>query len=121
VAFRIYLDEDVSKALADLLRATGEFDVETSEEVGLSNIGTPDEVQLLHAAEGSRALLTFNVRDFDRLARDWAVRDQHHAGIILAPQMAYFLLVSPLRVLLDLYPHGLPTDLCVHLPPSERR
>jgi hypothetical protein len=41
-----------------------------------------DDELLRAAARGERALVTENARDFDRIAREWAGRNERHAGII---------------------------------------
>lgn len=64
----LYLDEDVSALVAELLRARG-FDVLTTHEAGRK--GTHDKEQLVYAASQQRALLTHNRDDFARLAEEF--------------------------------------------------
>jgi hypothetical protein len=62
---RLYLDEDAQQSsLIRALRAR-QVDVQTAQEAGL--VGVPDEVQLAHAAEEKRVILTFNRGDFVKL------------------------------------------------------
>lgn len=77
----LYLDEDVSALVAELLRARG-FDVQTTQEAGRK--GTRDEEQLAYAAGRRRALLTHNRDDFARLAEDFFAAGHRHHGIIIA-------------------------------------
>jgi predicted nuclease of predicted toxin-antitoxin system len=77
----LYLDEDVSALVAELLRARG-FDVQTTQEAGRK--GTRDEEQLAYAAGQRRALLTHNRDDFARLAGKFFAAGRRHHGIIIA-------------------------------------
>lgn len=78
---RLYLDEDVSSALVELLAAK---DVDAVSARGSGAPGLSDEQQLSRAASEGRCLLTYNCRDFARIARDWSVAGGAHAGIILS-------------------------------------
>ena len=62
---RIYLDEDVSVLVGEMLRARG-IDVLTTRDTG--NLGASDEAQLTHAMTLGRVFLTHNRVDFERLA-----------------------------------------------------
>ncbi len=86
----LYLDEDVHPTLARILRERG-FDVLTAADVGM--LGKSDPEQLEFAATHGRALLTHNVRDYVRLAQQYAEQKRAHAGIIVSDQL-------PLRELL---------------------
>ena len=68
-------------AVAERLRAAG-YDVISSHEAGM--LRASDEEQLAHAASMNRALVTFNYRDFRRIATDAAERGEHHAGIVIS-------------------------------------
>ncbi len=77
----LYCDEDVSVALAAMLRARG-FPVTTTRDAG--HLGWTDEQQLQAAADADRILLTHNRTDFERLHREWLGSGRQHAGIVIA-------------------------------------
>ncbi len=64
----LYCDEDVSVALAAMLRARG-FPVSTARDAG--HLGRTDEDQLQVSVDAGRVLLTHNRTDFERLHRRW--------------------------------------------------
>lgn len=77
----IYLDEDVSVLVGEMLRARG-FDVLTTREAG--NLGADDESQLRFATLSGRVFLTHNRVDFERLAVRFFESDHTHSGIMIA-------------------------------------
>jgi predicted nuclease of predicted toxin-antitoxin system len=77
----LYLDEDVSVLLADLLHARG-FLANTTQAAG--NLGCSDREQLEYATSRRQALLTHNRADFESLARQYFSSGRPHAGIIVA-------------------------------------
>ena len=79
---RVYLDEDLSPAIAVLLRKHG-LDTTTAYEVG--NVQLDDRAQLAYAARERRAIITANVVDFIELAHEAVATNTEHAGIILIP------------------------------------
>lgn len=82
---RLYLDEDVSVFVAQLLHPHG-FDVLTTREA--QNLGYSDAAQLNFAASHRRTILTHNRCDFERL-HEAALREQRdHAGILIANRRA---------------------------------
>jgi hypothetical protein len=81
----LYLDEDVSVLIAELLRPHG-FDVLTTREA--HNLGQSDSFQLLFAASQQRAMPTHNRGDFESLHRSALAEQQPHAGIIIANRRA---------------------------------
>jgi hypothetical protein len=91
---RIYLDEEVSARLRDLLREAG-HDVTDAKELGHRR-GTmwTDARQLFHAARERRVLVSSNRRDFEILHDAWrrwpapGRNPQAHAGIIVYDQRA---------------------------------
>jgi predicted nuclease of predicted toxin-antitoxin system len=92
-----YLDEDVSVLVADLVRARG-FDVVTTYEAGRA--GRSDADQLNYATSQDRVILTHNRRDFEALARDYALAGREHAGMILAVRRSpYEITERLLRIL----------------------
>ena len=77
----LYCDEDVSVALAAMLRARG-FRVTTTRDAG--HLGRTDEQQLRVAADADRILVTHDRADFERLHRQWLESGRRHAGVIIA-------------------------------------
>jgi len=78
---RLYIDENIhSAALVDALRRTG-FDCLTVNEAGLR--GARDEDHLRFAVIEGRIVYTCDVKDFQRLDREWRLAGMHHRGIII--------------------------------------
>jgi predicted nuclease of predicted toxin-antitoxin system len=94
----LYLDEDVSVLVAELLRVRG-FDVQTTQEAGRKN--ATDEEQMSYAVGGRRALLTHNRDDFARLAQEYFARGRNHYGIIIAVRRPPHEIVRRLLVILN--------------------
>jgi len=91
------LDECISPDLASAMRQRG-WDVISAHEVGL--VGGTDEEQLEFAAQTGRVLLTFDVLDFQELAKRWSQQGREHAGILLCqhlPKQAYGKLLKRLE------------------------
>ncbi len=78
---KLYLDEDVSVLLADLLRAHG-VDVLTARDA--RTLGGSDESQLEFAISQGRAIVTHNRLDFEILHRSRLDAQQSHTGILIA-------------------------------------
>jgi uncharacterized protein with PIN domain len=70
VTHRLYLDENVIPDLAVMLRACG-YDAISCHEMGA--LGASDDAQLELAAFEQRTVLTYNYRDFSRIAEEWAL------------------------------------------------
>ncbi|MGQ0811480.1 MAG: DUF5615 family PIN-like protein [Nitrospiraceae bacterium] len=81
----LYLDEDVSVLIAELLRPHG-FDVLTTRERTTS--ASPTLTQLLFARTQQRVILTHNRSDFEALHQSALAEQQAHAGIIIANRRA---------------------------------
>ena len=79
---KLYLDEDLSPAIAELLRKNG-VDATTAYEAG--NIQLDDQAQLAYATREGRALVSANIVDFIGLAHAAVATNTEHAGIILVP------------------------------------
>lgn len=79
---KLYLDEDLSSAIAALLRKRG-LDVTAAQEIG--NIQLDDRAQLAYAAREGRAIVTANLVDFIELAHEAVATNTDHAGILLVP------------------------------------
>jgi hypothetical protein len=78
---RLYLDEDVSVIVGELLRARGYDSVSTRD---VNQLGATDEDQLAFAAGAERVLVTHNRVDFERLISRYFNDDIHHFGVIIA-------------------------------------
>src|SRR5436309_2913767 len=83
---RVYTDEHIFKDLAKALRDRG-FDAESCQEAGRANQDLADEQQLAYAASQGRAILTFDVGDYQHLEREWKAASRQHAGIILSREI----------------------------------
>lgn len=81
VFIELYLDEDVSVLLAELIRARG-FVATTTVKAG--NLGCNDREQLEYAITRNQTLLTHNRADFEALAQSFFTSGQMHHGIIIA-------------------------------------
>jgi predicted nuclease of predicted toxin-antitoxin system len=101
MALKLYLDEDVDPLLAPVLRNRG-IDCLSTREAG--NLGISDADQLAFAASQERVLLTFNVKDFVRLARNYAERGRPHTGIIVSNHIPFQKLLR--RILLLFKEHA---------------
>ena len=77
---KVYLDEDLSPAIAALLRQDG-IDASTAHEAG--NAQLDDRAQLTHATREGRAIVTANVVEFIELAHEAVATNTEHAGIVL--------------------------------------
>ena len=96
---RLYLDEDVSVLVADLIRAHG-FDVKTTRDA--QNLGHSDLEQLVFSTTEQRTLLTHNRVDFERLHTEVLHQHKPHAGILIASRRASdFELARRLLTVLD--------------------
>jgi len=78
----LYLDEDLSPRVVELLRGRG-LDATGAHAAGQA--GRSDLEQLHHATREGRCLVTRNVADFLVLVRQLINRQESHAGIILVP------------------------------------
>lgn len=86
----ILLDEDVDPLLAAVLRMCG-VDAIAAQDAGLRS--ADDEALLQFAAREGRVLLTHNVSDFVKLAREWAGARRSHAGILVGRQVGFKVLL----------------------------
>jgi predicted nuclease of predicted toxin-antitoxin system len=82
-AVSLFIDEDVHEELAAALRRKG-IDAVNAHECGRK--GAKDAEQLAFAASQQRALMTFNVADFEALADEYFWQGKQHFGIIASPQ-----------------------------------
>ena len=77
----VYLDEDVSVLVADLVRGRG-FRVITTRDTG--QLGRTDSEQLRYATDRRMAILTHNRVDFEALHRQYLAEGQTHWGILIS-------------------------------------
>jgi hypothetical protein len=94
----LYLDEDVSVLLANLLQARG-LNVTTAREQSM--LGKSDEAQLICAVSLKRCILTHNRLDFERLHKDYITTGSKHPGIIIAARRNVHELVRRVSLLCD--------------------
>lgn len=79
---RLFLDAHVSgRVIARALRKRGHDVRAANEEPQLD--GWDDEPLLELAAAEQRIMITFNVKDFPRIATEWAAAGKHHAGCLI--------------------------------------
>ena len=112
---RLYVDRHIMKRLAADLRSRG-YDVLTTEEAGQDTAS--DEEQLTFATAASRAILTFNIRDFAPLHEQWQPTGQSQAGILVSQQLGsreYRLLHERLLRFLNHFPAEEMVGNLVHL------
>lgn len=77
----LYLDEDVSVLVADLVRAKG-FDATTARDE--RKLHATDEEQLAYAVSQCRALVTHNRVDFEELVQSYFNSGKVHYGVFFA-------------------------------------
>ena len=107
MAIKLYLDEDIDPLLAEVLRDRG-LDCISTHESG--NRGRADLDQLVFATRQGRAILTFNVKDFVRLAQEFDASGKSHKGIIVSDQPSFRELLRRILVLLHRYANKDLTD-----------
>ena len=83
---RLFIDEDVHDRLAEALRRKG-FDAINTREAGRK--GLPDVEQLEFATAQGRAILSFNLVDYEALAKEFFHTGKRHAGIIVSPRRSF--------------------------------
>ena len=104
---KLYLDEDVDPLLSEVLRDRG-MDCLSTKDAG--NLGRTDPEQLSFATVQGRVILTFNVKDFVQISRDYAASGQHHSGIILSSHLPFRELIRRTLALLRHHAQGDLTD-----------
>lgn len=85
-AVTLFLDEDVHEELAAALRRQG-IDAVNTQECGRKE--AKDAEQLAFAVSQQRALMTFNIADFETLADEYFWQGKPHFGIIVSPQRSF--------------------------------
>lgn len=94
----LYLDEDVSVLIAELLRVRG-YTVQTTQEAGRKEMD--DDEQLAYAVSQQRTILTHNRDDFAALAQNYFAVGRKHYGIIIAVRRSPHQIVERLLVRLN--------------------
>lgn len=106
---KLYLDENLSPRIAELLSARG-LDAVSAHEAG--NTQLTDAAQLRHATGQARAIVTCDVPDFVALAADMTVANADHAGIILVSSQFrtddFGGTADAIEAVAQRYPPGLP-------------
>lgn len=78
---KLLLDEHFPPLISEALRRQGH---EVIAVVEIPELRGMVDVRLLeHATGQERAMVTNDLRDFVRIAREWAASDRRHAGILL--------------------------------------
>jgi len=83
---KLFIDEDVHDKLAGILRSYG-IDAISARESGRK--GLSDKEQLNYAISQKRALFSFNIADYEKLAIEFFHDKKEHFGIILSPQRGF--------------------------------
>lgn len=95
---KLYVDEDITDALARALRAAG-YDVVSAHETDLRS--RSDEDPLRYATQQGRAFLTCNVKHFPRIASRYYAEGRSHFGIIVSNQLELGEMLRRVHYLLD--------------------
>ena len=95
---RVYLDENISVLVADLIRSRG-FEALTARDAG--NVGWTDDQQLQFATKNEMAILTHDRLDFEDLAKEYFVEGKTHCGIIIAQRRRPHLLTERLMKVIN--------------------
>ena len=106
---KLYLDENLSPRLAEMLRARG-LEVVSAYEVG--NAELDDRAQLTYATREGRAIVTCDIPDFTVLAADALAANTQHAGIILISSRfgtdEFAAIAKGIEAVVRRYPEGIP-------------
>lgn len=95
---KLFIDEDVQEGLAKALRESG-MDAVNAKETGRK--GFSDKDQLSFAVSQGRAVVSFNIADYEKLAVDYFNSNMEHFGIIVSPQRSLRETLRRLRRLLE--------------------
>ena len=94
----LYIDEDVTNQLAELIRKRGHNAVSA---IDLGKISVLDDEHLAYAAERRMTVLTYNERDYVELARQWTQNNRKHCGILISDQFSVRQIGELLRRVLN--------------------
>ena len=94
----LYLDEDVSVLVADILRARG-FDVITARDEKM--LGRKDSEQLEKAILLQRCVFTHNRIHYEELHHKAIAEDRKHFGIVIGTRRNVYELARRIATLLD--------------------
>lgn len=94
---RLYIDADVTPALAELLRASG-YDAISCHEIDAEH--QTDDWHIRRSTAEGRILFSFNVEDFEDIARRLMASGDHHAGILVSHRQYTLDQVSTMRRLI---------------------
>ena len=108
----VYLDENVSVVVAEMLRAAG-FRAQTTVEAGL--LGASDEEQLAFACAHRMVFLTHNRADFEALHDRYMEEGREHWGIIIAGQRSPRTIVNRVSDVLNSYAADELRGLILHV------
>ena len=104
---KLYLDENLSPRIAELLRTRG-LDAVSAHEA--SNTQLSDRAQLDYAVREGRALVTCDVGDFITLADAMIAANAEHAGIVLVSSRfkpaEFAVIADAIHEAVRLYPRG---------------
>jgi len=105
---KVYLDENLSPAIARLLRERG-VDAISAHEVGRHQAN--DRAQLIFATADDRAIVTADIGDFLLLSRRAIAANIQHAGIIAVPASfrgdEFELIAEKIHEVVEQYPAGI--------------
>jgi predicted nuclease of predicted toxin-antitoxin system len=111
-AVSLFLDEDVHEGLAAALRRQGIDAVNAHE---CSRKEAKDAEQLAFAVSQQRALMTFNIADFEALADGYFRQDKPHFGIIVSPQRSFRKTLQHLVLLFNKFTRESLADQLIYL------
>ena len=84
---RLYIDEDAMHDAIILSLRSRNVDVVSATDAEMIN--RIDDDQLMTATGLDRVLYSYNIKDYQRIHGEWLVKEQTHAGIIVAVQQRY--------------------------------
>lgn len=96
--WKLLLDEDVYPRLSQSLQ---QRDINAAHIQEIGRKGLSDFAQLEYAVKQQCCLVTFNVRDFVKLHRQYMERNDNHYGIIVSKQMPISQCLKRLLILLE--------------------
>lgn len=95
----VYLDEDVSVLVCELLQARG-FVATTA--LNEDMLGKDDSTQITHAISLQRCIVTHNRVHFEKLQHYYVTTGRYHHGIIVASRRSPFEIARRLAALLNM-------------------